>query len=349
MKQKHLLLFTTLAAASVVVLTGCKPAGEAGDEETVTEVSVQVGKVTMADLRARVEAYGVVEPEPAQGGHPGGGAKLAAPSAGVVMSVPVKEGEHVEAGTVIVKLDDRFALSTLALAEQQFERQKKLVAIDGTSEKAFQEASQQLAAARAQLALVQLATPLSGVVARINVQPGQAVDQNTVVAEIIDPERLVVTANVPAVEATRLKAGQPAEFFTDGEGTPVATGSVSFLSPQVDAKSGTAFVRVALSKDASLRPGQFVRLRITTEERPGRLAVPRESVYTDHDGQSTLSLVEGDRAIQKTVKVGLRDGDLVEVEGEGVTEGATVVTHGSYALPKETKVRILNTGKAESK
>jgi len=344
MKQNPLSVFAIFTAASVLVLAGCKPVGEAEEEKAITEVAVQVGKVTKADLRARVEAYGTVEPEPAQGGHPGGGAKLAAPAAGVVMAIPAKEGEHVEAGAVIVKLDDRLALSTLALAEQQFERQKKLVAVEGTSEKAFQEANQQLAAARAQLALVQLTTPLSGVVARINVQPGQAVDQNTVVAEIIDTDRLIVTANVPASEAAALKAGQPAGLFTDGAGKPAATGSVSFISPQVDPKTGTAFVRVALPKDTRLRPGQFVRVRVTTEERPGRLAVPRESVYTDHDGQSTLSLVEGDKAIQKTVKVGLRDGDLVEVEGDGVSEGATVVTRGSYALPKETKVRVVGAG-----
>lgn len=292
-----------------------------------------------------MEAYGTVEPAPAQGGQPGGGAKLAAPAAGVVMAVPVKEGERVEAGAVIVKLDDRLALANLTMAEQQFERQKKLVAIEGTSEKGFQEASQQLAAARAQLALVQLASPLAGVVARINVQPGQAVDQNTVVAEIIDPERLVVTANVPAAESAKVRAGQPGELFPEKAAKPAATGKLLFVSPSVDAKTSTVLVRVSVPADAGLRAGQFVQVRIITEERTGRLAVPREAVYMDHDGNSTLSTVEGDKAIQKTVRVGLRDGDLVEVEGDGLSEGTTVVTLGSYALPAETKVRILNRDK----
>ena len=85
----------------------------------------------------------------------------------------------------------------------------------------------------------------------------------------------------------------------------------------------------------------MVVARIVIEERRDRLAVPRASVYTDHDGQSTLSIVEGGVARRKVVKVGLRDGALVEVAGEGVGEGATVVTTGSYALPEETKVRIL--------
>ena len=341
-----------------------KPAEHAAAEEKIaTEVSVQVAKVARVTLRARVDAYGTVEPEPAGGGKPAGAASLSAPAAGIVMAVPVKEGERVKAGSVIVKLDDRIALAqlekakhALAFAEQQMARQNKLKAGEGTSEKLMQEAAQQLAVAKTelaiaqgQLALVQLASPLAGIVARINVQPGQTVEPNTVVAEIVDPGRLVVTANVPAAEAATLKPGQAAELFANRASGSAARGTVLFVSPQVDAKTATTLVRVAVAADTGLRPGQFVQVRIVTEERAGKLAVPREAVYTDHDGQSTLSIVEGDVAKQKTVKTGLRDGDLMEVEGEGVREGATVVTLGSYALPKETKVRILSAAKEGAK
>ena len=165
-----------LAAVGAVALTGCKPAGDAAEEKIVTEVAVQVGKVTRVTLRGRVEAYGTVEAEPAGGGKPAGAARLSAPAAGIVMAVPVKEGERVEAGSVVVKLDDRVALAqaekarhAVEFAEQQVARQDKLKAIEGTSEKLMQEAAQQLAAAQAelaaaqaQLALVQLTTPLAG-------------------------------------------------------------------------------------------------------------------------------------------------------------------------------------------
>ncbi len=340
MKRNLLSVFTTLATVGALSLTGCKPGGAEEDQKVVTEVAVQVAKVTRTTLRAHIEAYGTVEPEPAGGGQPAGAARLAAPVAGVVMAVPAKEGERVEAGAVIVKLDDRLALSSLALAEQQFERQKKLRTVEGTSEKAFQEANQQVAAARAQLALVQLTTPLAGVVARINVQPGQAVDINTVVAEVVDLSRLVLTAGVPASEASALKVGQVAEIFAENSDKPVATGSVSFVSPSVDAKTGTALVRVTVPKDAGLRSGQFARVRIVSEERAGRLAVPIESVVTDVEGHSVIALVEGDKATQKPVKVGVRDGSLVEVAGEGLKAGDTVVTVGAYGLPKETKIKI---------
>src|SRR5260221_3749409 len=153
--------------------------------------------------------------------------------------------------------------------------------IGGTSLNLKQEAEQRLAAARAELAAakaaiaqVQLASPLDGVVARINVQPGQTVDLNTVVAEVIDLKRLVATVNVPADEAMQLRTGQIANIFTDNAKRPATTGSVSFVSPSVDLKTGSAPARLALPEDSGLRPGQFVRARIVTEELTGRLVVP---------------------------------------------------------------------------
>ena len=340
MKGNLTSLFAAFAVAGLLGFIGCKPTSEEEGAKMSTEVAVQVTNVTRTTLRAHVEAYGTVEPEPAGGGKPAGAARLATPVAGVVMAVPAKEGEQIEAGAVIVKLDDRLALSNLALAEQQFERQKKLLTVEGTSLKAFQEASQQLAAARAQLALVQLTTPLAGTVARINVQPGQVVDLNTVVAEVVDLSRCVVTAGIPTSEAVAIKAGLGAEILIGNSDKPAARGSVSFISPSVDPKTGTVLVRVTVPPDAGLRPGQFARVRIVSEERANRLAVPIESVVTDVEGHSVIAVVEGDNALQRPVKAGLRDGGLVEVEGDGLKEGDTVVTVGAYGLPKATKVKI---------
>lgn len=194
------------------------------------------------------------------------------------------------------------------------------------------------AAAETLLNLLRVEAPFAATVVRVNARPGEVVDTTAILAELVALDRLVVAAQVPSAEAGAVKLGQLVEL---GRDKPVS-GKVVFLAPQHDVKTDTVLVRVSVPADAGLRPGQFIRLRIVAEERAGKLAVPRESVFTDTEGQSTLSIVEGDMAKQKVVKVGLRDGALVEVEGEGLIEGATVVTVGSYALPKETKVRILD-------
>lgn len=336
------------------ILAGCS-AGSDAEEKIATEVNVQVAKISRADLHAYVEAYGVVEPQPAGGSQSAGAAKLAAPVAGIVMAVPAKEGERVAADTVIVKLEDRAALAavdkanhTLTLATQVMERQNKLKAIDGTSDKAVQEATQQLAAARAevataqaQLALVHLATPVAGVVVHINVQPGQAVDFNTIVAEVVDPDRMTVTTSVPAAEATALKAGQTADVFADGSDQAVSKATVSFVSPSIDTKTGAVVVRLALPRTANLRSGQSVRTRIISESHSG-MVVPVESVVSDGEGHSVIAKVEGDQARQQPVEAGLRDGNLIEIRSDQLKEGDVVVTVGAYGLPKETKVRVIN-------
>jgi membrane fusion protein (multidrug efflux system) len=352
-KPNRALPFAMLGAA-LLAFGACS--GAVTKEQTVeTEVAVQVGTVTKADLRARVEAYGVVEPEPAKSGHPGGGAKLAAPFAGIVVAVHVIEGQSVKAGDVVVELDDRMAQAAvdkaqhaLVFAQQVVDRQTRVLAFGGTSMQAKQEAEQRLAASRAELASakaaiaqVQLASPLDGVVARINVQPGQSVDLNTMVAEVIDLKRLVATVSVPADEATPLGAGQNADIFTDNGKKPATTGGVSFVSPSVDQKTGAAMVRLALPENSGLRPGQFVGARIVTEELTDRLAVPRDSVVKAEDGE-VIYVVEGNKAVQMPVKTGLRDGNFIEVAAEGLKEGDTIVTVGAYGLPKETKVKITN-------
>lgn len=315
-----------------------------------TEVAVQVGKVVKATLTRAVTAYGSVEFAPASKDLPPAIARLSPAVAGIVTEIHGVEGEPVKKGDVLFRLDSRAVDAAVAKAElaikfatTNVERQKKLIAAEGTSEKQVLEAEQALAAAKTELATAKVQqslltgeAPMSGTLFKFNARPGEAADATTVLAEIADLDRLVAVVRVPRAEAASLKTGQKAKI-NDAETT------VSFISPQVDIATDTVLVRLSVPKESGFKTGEFITVRIIVEERPGKLAVPRASVYTDAEGKTTLSIVTGDQAKKHEVKAGLRDGDLVEVEGDGIAEGATVVTIGSYALPEETKVRILNT------
>ena len=340
MKKFGLIIIVIAAVAGLVWSIWFKKSPRVEEEaKPDTEVPVHVGKITRATLRAYVTAYGTVEPEPA-GERPAASARIAASVPGVVTAVKCAEGQRVEKGAVLFQLDSRAADVAVAFAEKNLDRQRKLLQVEGTSQKALQEAEQQLAAARAQQALLQIQSPLAGTVTHVNVNPGEAVDLTTTLAEVIDIDRLVVSANVPSAELAALKVGQPAEVLADKSAAPVS-GSLSYISQQVDAKTGTALVRAALPANYGLHPGQFVTLRIVSEEHKDCLAVPVESVVKDAEGVTVIALVQNDKAVQKPVKTGLRDGGLVEVEADGLQADMTVVTEGAYALPKETKVRVL--------
>ena len=72
--------------------------------------------------------------------------------------------------------------------------------------------------------------------------------------------------------------------------------SLVYVSPQVDAKTGAGLVRAALPPKSGLRPGQFAKLRIVSEEHKDCLAVPVASVAKDATGATFVALVDGEKA-----------------------------------------------------
>jgi multidrug efflux pump subunit AcrA (membrane-fusion protein) len=173
-----------------------------------------------------------------------------------------------------------------------------------------------------------------------------------VLADIIDLDRLVVAAQVPATELRLLKVGQAVTIDPAAPGEKPATekagdagggtvGAVTFLGFEVDPKTGTVLVRASLPKDAPLRPGQYVRVRVQVEEQVDCLAVPEQSLVEVADVGATIALLDGDDAKQVPVEVGIRERGLACVKGDGLKVGAAIVTAGAYGLPKETKVRVL--------
>jgi membrane fusion protein (multidrug efflux system) len=317
------------------------------DDKPETEVAVKVVKVVKTTLARAVTAYGAVEPEPTAF------ARLSPALPGIIAEIDGVEGQSVMKGDVLFRLDSRAVDAALkkaelgiSFAQATVDRQRKLIAAEGTSEKLVLEAEQALAAAKTEFAaakvqqsLLRGEAPMDGTLVSFQARPGEAADATRTLAEIIDLDRLVAALSVPRAEAAAVKEGQIVKLAIGDE---VLEGRIVFLSPQADAATDTVLARASIPKGRGVRPGAFVGARIVVEEHADRLAVPFASVYTDPEGKSTLSIVEGDIATQKVVKTGLRDGDFIEVEGEGLREGVIVVTIGSYALPEVTRIRVLN-------
>jgi len=326
--------YIVVTGAQKLLATELKPAG--ADEDAVPPVvSVQTNALKTATLQRYVRGYGTVEPAPATTNAPAASASLAAPLAGVVTKVAVVEGQHVEKGDLVVELNS--GTLTVENAAQEVARQRQLYAQQNTSLRNLQNAE-------AQLALLRVIAPLSGTVVRVNVKPGQSVDLPTVVAEVMDLNRLVAAAAIPAAQAGELKAGNPVELLTE----PVVTTELAYISPTVDTSSDTVLVRVLLPPGAGLRPGQFVPLRIVTAVHTNCLVAPAEGVLTDESGQSVIVMVKGSEATQTAVQTGLRENGWVEVAAPGLRAGDPVVSVGAYGLPGTTKIRVPNAAGGET-
>lgn len=346
-----LIVLAVVAVTAVLLILGLGPKNGGEEETVVSDVGVHVGKVIRATLHRYVTAYGTVEPEPPGGGRSAAGAIISAPVGGILTEIACTEGRAVAPGALLFRLDTRLAevavakaAKALESAEQTYERQKKLLAAEGTSQKNFQQAElelntarSELATAKTELSLLEIRAPLAGTVVRITAKLGQAVEPNAVLAEVIALDRLVVTAQVPSRDAAPLKPGQPVVW---GDGS-AAAGKLTVVGKDIDPRSDTVLVRASLPAGAGFQPGQFLNIRIVSEERRDVLAVPEESVVPGPDGGTVLMVIEGDKAVPRTVKAGLRDAGLVEVEGEGLSEGLVIVTTDAYNIAGETKIHII--------
>src|SRR5262249_25147820 len=150
--------------------------------------------------------------------------------------------------------------------------------------------------------LLKITAPLSGTVVYVNVRPGEVTDPETQrpLVEVVDLNRLIIAANVPSSQMPAVKPGQRVEIFpqqgeahdtfatteTTPNPAPVAlTGKVTLIEDRVDPKADMGPVDISVPAETGLRPGQFVRIRIITEERRDCLTVPSRSIVKNQSGE----------------------------------------------------------------
>ena len=89
-----------------------------------------------------------------------------------------------------------------------------------------------------------------------------------------------------------------------------------------------------------LKPGTSVQLSMVAQTIPDALVIPAAALLTGQDGTTTVMVVGADnRAHQKPVSVGIRQGDQVQIT-EGLQAGDHVVASGAYGLPDNTQVTV---------
>jgi membrane fusion protein (multidrug efflux system) len=333
---------------------------EEPEDTILTEVSVHVGTISRSTLYGNILVYGRVEPAVGSSDSPPARVLITTPIAGIVREVICVDGQAVNQGDLLFRLDSRIAevalekaRETVEFEERNLTRQKELLEVNGTSEKLLQEAQHQFELARdeltkvnTELSLLQVTAPISGTVVRVLARPGESVNMTDTLAELVDIERLIVEIRIPSTEVSLLKLGQKVEIETgtaikDPNSETGPAGEVTFIDSVVDPESDTVLVRASASPGAGLKSGQFVKARIVYVEKKDCMVVPKESLVTDPEGQTVIAVVENGKAFQKVVLTGLRQNGLVEIQGEGLREGMQIVTTGAYGLLPETNVKII--------
>lgn len=271
---------------------------------------------------------------------------------GKVTAIYFKEGETVNKGSLLVKLNDADLQAQLlksktqiTLSEQKLERLKKLIAINGISKEELDIQENELNSLKAdqsyilaQLAKTNIVAPFTGVIGLKNISEGSFVNMSTPIVSLVQTKPLYVEFSVPEKYSSLFNKGITVKFSND-QSKESQTATIYAIEPRVDEMTKTIKARASYSGNEHFYPGSFVKVFANLGETQNALMIPTQCVIPTLKGQKVFIAKSG-IATEVMVTIGVRTDDKIQIM-DGINAGDTVITTGLLSLKKEAELKLL--------
>lgn len=320
------------------------------DVTTVQRSSIESGPVISGTLQARNEA------------------QVRAQAAGTITAVHAEQGQAVEKGQLLARIEAaapeqalvsaqqavRSAQQSYEVAQRQAERQATLLKAGAVAEQAVETARSQASAAQAQLANAraqltaaqkqvantEVRSPIDGVVSARPVNAGDVVTVGGELFTVVNPGAMKLEASVPSEALAQVRVGAPVTFTVTGYPGRTFSGRVERINPAADPTTRQVPIFVTVPNEGrTLVSGLFAQGRVAATSVEA-LVVPSSAV--DQTGAFPVVLqVTGGQVKQTAVKLGVTDAQNGRVAlTSGVSAGDTVLTNTAQGVPAGTPVQV---------
>ena len=321
--------------------------GSSGNTDATA--TVKTAQVERGDLRISVSGSGQIEAVSQVDLKP-----VIAGDGIDVVSVQVKNNQSVKKNQVIATLDTGDAVRDIASAEldlrsslikqkqtdDQYDRETKEDRWNRqTQEVAVQQRRIALAEAREKLTDYSIRAPFDGIVTGLDVEAGDSVSRDTVIASVITTDmKVVITLN--EVDASKVVDGAKALLSLDALPELEVAGTISKIATIGTVSSNVVSYEAEIELDqqnASLKPGMSVSAEIIVAEREQALLLPNAAL-TVKEGKATVKKAGKDASTPtvQEVKTGLTDDVMTEITS-GLSEGETVILPSVSAAKTTTQ------------
>ena len=292
---------------------------------------------------------------------------------GQVDAVLFTEGQHVNQGDVLIRLDPTDFAARLRQAEATAARDEALVAKmradtarytalkernfvseekvndirtnEATAAANLRASKAAVEVARLQLSYATIRAPITGIVGARLVFPGSAVKANDVTLAVVNRVRpLLVSFSVPErhlpqIRAVRRDGSLKVDITEPGDASRHFEGTVRFIDNTVDASTGTIQLKAELpNKDEALMPGQFLNVALVLDTLKQAVSVPNNAVQQGAEGNYLYVLRDG-RVDLRRIEVLAAQNGFTAVRGN-LQAGDIVVTDGHLRLTPGARARI---------
>ncbi|HUV12557.1 MAG TPA: efflux RND transporter periplasmic adaptor subunit [Acidobacteriota bacterium] len=275
--------------------------------------------------------------------------------AGKIEEVFVTEGEAVEKGKVILRLDT-------ALLQAEFERAKAQAEFDKRTrdrsmellEKGVLNKSQvEEVEARATISAVALnvaqtkleratvKAPLTGVLNVLSHEAGEYVSAGDTVAQIVEIAKIKVVVQIPERDVRYLSLGDRIELSVDSLPGVNMSGSVTYRSEVADTSTRTTRIEVTVDNSGRrLHTGMIVRARISRRNLTNVIMIPLSSVIPLEEGR-VVYVASEDRAERREVELGIIRGSQVQVLS-GLEPDDLLIVRGHRQVGPNQLIRVVD-------
>ncbi|MBU0517671.1 efflux RND transporter periplasmic adaptor subunit [bacterium] len=270
-----------------------------------------------------------------------------------VVAVPVKVGDKVSRGDVVCRLDGQTmqAQSNQAKlayedAEREVKRMQNLFTSGAISKQMLDKAELGRGVARenylASAQLVDLVSPIDGVVTDILVRQGQMAMQGEPVVVVADLEKVKISFAVNHNDWQLISKSSPVSIRLNGGSGKEIPAAMSEISIAADAETRLFNVWVeAENIDGSLQPGLLVDTRVVVIQKPDVILTPRDAVVKRNDVAGVFVVNSDGKAVFTPLRTAESNTSYIVAAG-GLQAGQTVVVYGQNNLNDGQSVNVVN-------
>lgn len=340
--KKPIAIWVAVAiAVTSIVGTGIYITRFSSDERAQpSSVKVEVAKVRRGSLVREMTVVGTLESA--------NSVVMKAQVKGLISKVNIIGGEDVEEGDVLFEIDPRTyqarakeAEAFFELAKAALEREQKLAERNFGAAKKLEEARAQFLKAQAQLESSQkdledtkIVAPFEGRVGLHRISVGTPITADLDLVTITDIDPVKVNFKIPSKFMRYLSLDQRVSIEVDSYPERQFEGRIEAIDALVDAGAQSVAVQATIPNPQNiLKPGMFVRVKVTVGSKDDSLIIPEESVVAIGEQTYVWKVIEHPEkpglflVFRVEVLTGLQEKDRIEIT-RNLREDDIVVTVG---------------------
>lgn len=278
---------------------------------------------------------------------------------GRLLSVLVKEGQYVNRGQLVAKVDlqglqdQKAELETsMSLAKDLYDRQKRLWDQNIGSEIQYLQAKngydrlqKTMSTLSTQLKKANIYAPISGVVDMEFLKAGELAAPGAPIVQMFNPNKLKITADIPETYLGKIRRGDKVEISIPAINKEM-TKKITLLGRTIDPNNRTFKVEVATdSKKGTIKPNLLAELKFNDYSKKDAITVPLEIVQQEVSGKKfvyTTTIKDGKEIATKSyVTTGEGYGGDIIIE-EGLKAGDQIIIDGARSISNGDPIKITN-------